>query len=222
MSRRITPACAGRSLCSAHSSCCRLGSPPRVRGEVFMTFRHGTLHRITPACAGRRYFRRAHLGHRGDHPRVCGEKWDFPSLRKARSGSPPRVRGEVRKRGLAAPCDGITPACAGRSATTIRSFRSCTDHPRVCGEKQHVALLGYRLVGSPPRVRGEGTTGDRVDVKKRITPACAGRSSGVNYRIAAFEDHPRVCGEKVDIDADNRVDKGSPPRVRGEVPFTGM
>ena len=70
--------------------------------------------------------------------------------------------------------------------------------------------------GSPPRVRGEVELFHDLDLKLRITPACAGRRlSESDYlqrrritpacagrRLAGMidqvtmEDHPRVCGEK--------------------------
>ena len=50
------------------------------------------------------------------------------------------------------------------------------DHPRVCGEKVHLAEALVALDGSPPRVRGE-VAGQHVGAEHGgITPACAGRS----------------------------------------------
>ena len=51
-----------------------LGSPPRMRGKVYMRYCACLPTRITPAYAGkRRIAGRLRFGH-GDHPRVCGEK----------------------------------------------------------------------------------------------------------------------------------------------------
>ena len=97
---RITPACAGRRRKLAadaipsqdHPRVCgekrtkrfstssKVGSPPRVRGEValapFLAPRPG----ITPACAGRRRRLRPTWSKGKDHPRVCGEKSSRPIL----------------------------------------------------------------------------------------------------------------------------------------------
>ena len=63
-------------------------------------------------------------------------------------------------------------------------------------------MLVLRLVnvpwGSPPRVRGKVQYEKIEPTLRRITPACAGKRSGQSGKIFACEDHPRVCGEKVD------------------------
>ena len=91
---RITPACAGKRECNHqrqngakdHPRVCgeknalRLplpdvgGSPPRVRGKVFLPRSFCALGGITPACAGKRMFCRLDREPERDHPRVCGEK----------------------------------------------------------------------------------------------------------------------------------------------------
>ena len=50
------------------------------------------------------------------------------------------------------------------------------DHPRVCGEKLEKLKIFVKKLGSPPRVRGKETTITDVDLRIRITPACAGKS----------------------------------------------
>ena len=110
---RITPACAG-SISICFNS---LGSPPRVRGKgrllTFLLRRSG----ITPACAGKRPTGQAKNGTLGDHPRVCGEKRYLASMDNPQEGSPPRVRGKDRAGITWVHTAGITPACAGKSAT---------------------------------------------------------------------------------------------------------
>ena len=71
----------------------------------------------------------------------------------------------------------------------------------------------------PPRVRGRelGLIGRRHQAG--ITPACAGKSSwffGFGYTP---KNHPRVCGEKLILYADDNDVPGSPPRVRGKGVF---
>ena len=50
----------------------------------------------------------------------------------------------------------------------------------------------------------------------RITPAQAGKSSAARGCGKAHLDHPRMGGEKADIDDDGLHYKGSPPRGRGK------
>ena len=214
--RRITPACAGRSLspCSPralggdhprvrgekYSGFCFFrslrGSPPRARGEVAVQRVYLDAPRITPACAGRRSIAPWRACVKTDHPRVRGEKHLRQRFFKRWLGSPPRARGE---------------AC--RFCFQGRCRR---DHPRVCGEKALRAAGKAERAGSPPRVRGEENR-KRISTRNsgitpacagrsllalpprdayRITPACAGRSIIALTFSACSEDHPRVCGEK--------------------------
>ena len=50
----------------------------------------------------------------------------------------------------------------------------------------------------------------------RITPACAGKSSGQRPASMLPWDHPRVCGEKYPGRVIFYFIEGSPPRVRGK------
>ena len=151
----ITPACAGKSFLPLrsqqpardHPRVCgekwplfariasAIGSPPRVRGKELETLKAAEKQGITPACAGKSRSGRPRELHRRDHPRVCGEKFSYEWGSRGRKGSPPRVRGKAccmtqRQRRIR-----ITPACAGKSISTL--FPACDgqDHPRVCGEK---------------------------------------------------------------------------------------
>ena len=135
---RITPACAGkryRDLLRVrswrdHPRVCgekirkgatadaRRGSPPRVRGKGLAPRKTFYTHGITPACAGKS-LGGIHLSIiTGDHPRVCGEKADKVHASPVAQGSPPRVRGKGCARGIWPSMPGITPACAGKSATS--------------------------------------------------------------------------------------------------------
>ena len=212
----ITPACAGkRAGCTIarppswdHPRVCgekylyirpqvaRIGSPPRVRGKVFINSRQSPCHK--------------------DHPRVCGEKTVYDFAYAEKGGSPPRVRGKAGGQSSALNAPGITPACAGKSAFPLRSVRSCKDHPRVCGEKKAAVTTLFWTGGSPPRVRGKDIPALFGPSEKRITPACAGKSCPPRPRRCGVWDHPRVCGEKSKIRRDRKRGLGSPPRVRGK------
>ena len=116
VSMRITPACAGKSNAASfaantskdHPRMCgektgkattadiKQGSPPRMRGKVFVQL--------------------VVQGVIKDHPRVCGEKSGYPQRATFFQGSPPRMRGKVR-RDLGSPHHlRITPAHAGKSS----------------------------------------------------------------------------------------------------------
>ena len=53
----------------------------------------------------------------------------------------------------------------------------------------------------------------------RITPAYAGKSTGGTAALSDFGDHPRVCGEKTFTVKNVPGAEGSPPRMRGKVPY---
>ena len=172
---RITPACAGKSRCYSlawryiedHPRVCGEkhdtfptlnldpGSPPRVRGKVAYLLEDNSRDGITPACAGksRRIVPAVRVGE--DHPRVCGEKRYGQNSKRAKEGSPPRVRGKVDDRHRVGQDIGITPACAGKRTTCNFLDNNSQDHPRVCGEKLKILFCTPRMRGSPPRVRGK-------------------------------------------------------------------
>ena len=135
-----------------------MGSPPRMRGKEPTGQLVGQMIRITPACAGKRD--------------------DFGADVSLASGSPPRVRGKALMMPLPDALGGITPACAGKRATLWGHYIKAEDHPRVCGEKGNAGAATRTGPGSPPRVRGKGQLLRCMVVRFRITPACAGKSSG--------------------------------------------
>ena len=50
----------------------------------------------------------------------------------------------------------------------------------------------------------------------RITPAYAGKSQQLELKQPHFQDHPRLCGEKVHKQIHFRGHLGSPPPMRGK------
>ena len=91
---------------------------------------------------------------------------------------------------------GITPAGAGKT------FKH--------------SIASFRLMGSPPRVRGKRSNQARLSIPCRITPACAGKTTTPCKAIAPQRDHHRVCGENFVIHYLVTSFLGSPPRVRGK------
>ena len=111
------------------------GSPPHVRGKELRVETCFADNGITPACAGKSnlfVFRRIEPK---DHPRVCGEKAAILRAVCVPIGSPPRMRGKGRCDHLMILVNGITPAYAGKSSSSMALAKLLQDHPRVCGEK---------------------------------------------------------------------------------------
>ena len=131
-------------------------------------------------------------------------------------GSPPRVRGKEGSYPSTVLRKGITPARAGKSCSRPSRPTRARDHPRACGEKKQQAAQQVAAQGSPPRVRGKGIHGIRIERPPGITPARAGKSGHRVGFLTAFGDHPRACGEKCNNEKAAPERQGSPPRVRGK------
>ena len=234
--RRITPAYAGKrplfqvacSVLEDHPRVCGEkdqvtpgrgslpGSPPRMRGKASNGGQQGPDARITPAYAGKSRAGEGGILCRGDHPRVCGEKWSLASWSVVFPGSPPRMRGKVALIVVGIAAVGITPAYAGKSGPSPLFFVLLQDHPRVCGEKHFLQDPCPTIIGSPPRMRGKAVSANSAMRACRITPAYAGKSAVQLAGQRETQDHPRVCGEKPSTKPPTQRRAGSPPRMRGK------
>ena len=191
------------------------GSPPRVRGTVLSELQEPRLSGITPACAGNSSSAASSTSPSQDHPRVCGEQMTSRGCPRGCAGSPPRVRGTVRRLKKKLIICRITPACAGNSARTPWQLFGNQDHPRVCGEQIKGRFEERENEGSPPRVRGTGNFSAADARPIGITPACAGNRDRTGTPTRGTKDHPRVCGEQHLVMRCQLKGLGSPPRVRG-------
>ena len=86
----------------------------------------------------------------------------------------------------------------------------------MCGEKDALARELEQEPGSPPRVRGKVDAPVLRQNNHGITPACAGKSRPQMQLDGQWQDHPRVCGEKLSPVCTGMGAEGSPPRVRGK------
>ncbi len=116
----------------------------------------------------------------------------------------------------------ITPAYAGKRKSCAAQKTSAWDHPRMCGEKLATGSRTRKAAGSPPHVRGKESEKPDCDDKRRITPACAGKSEKIDLITMYRRDHPRMCGEKARSRAMPTSAIGSPPHVRGKVGVTDI
>ena len=90
------------------------------------------------------------------------------------------------------------------------------DHPRVCGEKPALNPAACPALGSPPRMRGKAIQTRSEREIHGITPAYAGKRTICKDVTKTRQDHPRVCGEKLNGNAKGQAATGSPPRMRGK------
>ena len=223
-SKWITPACAGKrtSACLVppapwdHPRMCgeklgvvirmiaSVGSPPHVRGKGICDRSNRSRYGITPACAGKSFFCPNRILWDKDHPRMCGEKKHIKCYERSQTGSPPHVRGKVVNPQYSSVWSRITPACAGKSALRCTSVRKFQDHPRMCGEKPLFMCTGFPTWGSPPHVRGKGSSLGWSRAFHGITPACAGkrlkRSRSIVPHAAIVPLFPSVCNKPAGSD----------------------
>ena len=111
-----------------------------------------------------------------------------------------------------------TPAYAGNTSdpsSTIPVFR---DRPRLRGEYGRLPVPLIVPVGSPPLARGIHARNKGIRDRIRITPACAGNTSGFSGFCSSCKDHPRLRGEYKERAKKSRPSWGSPPLARGIPP----
>ena len=106
----------------------------------------------------------------------------------------------------------------GKDEDSETSIRNYGDHPRICGEKQRHRRHSVSALGSPPHMRGKACTPATFHLTRRITPAYAGKSAPALRPRILHRDHPRICGEKLEITGNGSEGKGSPPHMRGKAP----
>ena len=190
------------------------GSPPHVRERLVpISFRQAVVG-ITPACAGKTAGPTRCSSRAQDHPRMCGKDLiRLPKIRKS-LGSPPHVRERHPSGRCRVPWHRITPACAGKTNIFLPANSSLQDHPRMCGKDSYQSRFALWVQGSPPHVR-ERQQGCRFFSRiRRITPACAGKTSLYFGSMRWSRDHPRMCGKDSKLNRNNADFTGSPPHVR--------
>ena len=131
-------------------------------------------------------------------------------------GSPPHGRGKDAIQRHTTRCLGITPAWAGKSSSDRGWGFLRRDPPRVGGDKSGPVFALGRSSGSPPRGRGKVTLPRRPPAAAGITPAWAGKSGISHAYRPRPRDHPRVGGEKRQLQHGRHQRLGSPPRGRGK------
>ena len=91
----------------------------------------------------------------------------------------------------------------------------------MCGKKLTDGISGLTGSGSPLHVQ-EKHFEDAVKICiRRITPACAGKTTSILNQSQKLEDHSRVCRKNSVPCANDETPSGSPPRVREKLYYTG-
>ena len=171
----ITPAYAGKSPLSDHIQN-KAWDHPRLCGEK-LTLDSPLLNSTgsPPPMRGKVYVQSCNGLTLEDHPRLCGEKIFSLFSHAPQMGSPPPMRGKVRAVSKVSDSIGITPAYAGKSSFSTMFIKISEDHPRLCGEKFASSPFAYLSWGSPPPMRGKAKRKGENCKNDRITPAYAGK-----------------------------------------------
>ena len=234
---RITPACAGKTRRDHVDLRCEedhprmrgedyfprtgslrhAGSPPHARGRLIHKLRRDGNRRITPACAGKTGLRFAWTFCKRDHPRMRGEDTATSSTFPTTPGSPPHARGRHYFKDGDLVGVRITPACAGKTRSVRAGSVDLRDHPRMRGEDRRFRSERRGTPGSPPHARGRLPQALAVARRRRITPACAGKTPSTPDRRTPWSDHPRMRGEDCAMSLKKVETAGSPPHARGRL-----
>ncbi len=109
----------------------------------------------------------------------------------------------------------LTPAWAGKTASSRASARWTATHPRVGGEDVSNGMEWDFEDDSPPRGRGRPRRRLAPRRRHRLTPAWAGKTAPRSASSCPTPTHPRVGGEDQHIVGRGSRRCDSPPRGRG-------
>ena len=91
---------------------------------------------------------------------------------------------------------------------------SLKDHPRLRGKDFPSIEVERMILGSPPLTRERPYSTGAGAAPPRITPAYAGKTPSPGPTYTVDEDHPRLRGKDVCINAVASFRAGSPPLTR--------
>ena len=165
--------------------------------RLFLSSQTLDFRKNTPAYAGNTSDPSSTIPVFRDRPRLRGEYGRLPVPLIVPVGSPPLARGiHARNKGIRDRIR-ITPACAGNTVFFFISAIGEEDHPRLRGEYSRKCPTNHILRGSPPLARGIPIKAKITRSSSRITPACAGNTSGFSGFCSSCKDHPRLRGEYI-------------------------
>ena len=89
------------------------------------------------------------------------------------------------------------------------------DHPRICGEHLYAQFHTSSPAGSSPHMRGTPSVSSSPATRPGIIPAYAGNTTQVSVSPTSQRDHPRICGEHLQMTNVLSDEAGSSPHMRG-------
>ena len=195
----------------------RVGSSPLTRGKHLVVQDVPERRRLIPAHAGKTRGMTIPIVLHRAHPRSRGE-----NARRTRSllgcgGSSPLTRGKPSTRRNPAPTCRLIPAHAGKTVVACRIMVWYGAHPRSRGENAASALGDLGAKGSSPLTRGKLCGVVTLQLKARLIPAHAGKTSTRKRSHRAARAHPRSRGENRGLGDGELGGVGSSPLTRGKL-----
>ena len=164
----------GDKIIEAHAETVDTGSSPRVWGQVDFVLNGQYFRRIIPTRMGTRKKSLEDAGKDRDHPHAYGDKKCFLLILSTRTGSSPRVWGQVRKYTTKSCAQGIIPTRMGTRILRLRSAFLDGDHPHAYGDKISAVANAALKSGSSPRVWGQVEHSPASEGLFRIIPTRMG------------------------------------------------
>ena len=117
--------------------------------------------------------------------------------------------------------NGLIPARAGNTWSSLRRFATCWAHPRSRGEHVHQLFRARDESGSSPLARGTLVRISESAPMSGLIPARAGNTSRHGYSANGNGAHPRSRGEHGDGSVSEGYVSGSSPLARGTPMMVG-
>ena len=194
----------------------RRGSSPLTRGKRERHLASRLDNGLIPAHAGKTHVSRPEQSPARAHPRSRGENDATQKFADTLKGSSPLTRGKHTPREASRAPVRLIPAHAGKTGSPMQRSVSRRAHPRSRGENRVPMSAGCAPVGSSPLTRGKPLRGDDPQLRVRLIPAHAGKTSLPAFCPMLGRAHPRSRGENVLPSPSVPPDAGSSPLTRGK------
>ena len=199
---RAHPRSRGENVLEAQGEGHRQGSSPLTRGKPTRP-----VSRSMPTTA---------------HPRSRGENGSDCRSMISGHGSSPLTRGKHTFTEQRPRWKGLIPAHAGKTARRAVRPVLVRAHPRSRGENRVTTSERVNGWGSSPLTRGKPPGADGADLRFRLIPAHAGKTTRRGWRGSALSAHPRSRGENSSMLPRRSPNSGSSPLTRGKRPARGL
>ena len=192
------------------------GSSPLTRGKPHGSSSTPPHRRLIPAHAGKTRALKVETLEVAAHPRSRGENGDDIASCLLDCGSSPLTRGKPARRGSLSIRRRLIPAHAGKTRRAGSGRGPTPAHPRSRGENGSALPTSRPIHGSSPLTRGKPDLRLDLEVRLRLIPAHAGKTTIPAANPASSTAHPRSRGENRHLSETVRETVGSSPLTRGK------